>query len=136
MADQNHDNNAVHSGALTFACVLLALFAARHFGYYAFDGQDRAQAWNISGAVTSLLLAAAAFRTVPTKTVALIFAWIAFEEVQVIVCSAAWIIHPWTVQTGSDQCSSLVGLDIASLGMIAIVFLLWRLPVRVDSDGD
>ena len=136
MANSSHDDAAIHGRTVAFAAGLLALFAARHLGYYLFDGADRAHAWNISGAVLGLILAALAVMAVPTRVVVLICAWAAFEELQVILCSAAWIIRPWTVLPGRDQCSALVGVDLGALGLMAIMFLLFRLPVRSDSDEE
>jgi hypothetical protein len=111
---------------------MLALFAARHYGYYLFNGSDRAHVWNISGAVICLMFAGAIFLAYPSRAMALVLAWIGFEEVQVVMCGVAWLWNPWNVPAGQDVCSSALGFNLAAIGIVIITFLLIRLPVRSD----
>ncbi len=115
---------------------VLLLFVARHYGYYLVDGENRGQVWNISGAVMGLILMAAALRTWPSIGMLSVVAWAFFEEVQVIACSIAYMVNPWVVPDGQDQCSSLFGFDLYSLGIVAITLILWSLPVRSYSRDD
>jgi hypothetical protein len=129
MADRNNLDVAVYDSV---AVGMLALFSARHYGYYLFNGADRAHVWNISGAVICLMFAGAIFLAYPSRAMALVLAWIGFEEVQVVMCGVAWLWNPWNVPAGQDVCSSAIGFNLAAIGIVLITFLLIRLPVRSD----
>ena len=102
---------------------LLALLVALHYGYALFDPGDRANAWNAAGAVVrAALLIALAWRW--RGPVLAVVAWWLAEEAMVAGCSVAYIIKPWTVAAGQDQCSALLHFDIAKIGAAVIVVLL------------
>lgn len=102
---------------------LLSLMVALHYGYVIFDPADRAQAWNIAGAVArSALLIALAWKW--RGPVLWVVAWWLAEELMVAGCSAAYIIKPWIVAAGQDQCSALIHFDLAKVGAAVILLLL------------
>ncbi len=115
---------------------IFLMFVARHYGYYLVDGNDRAQVWNISGAVMGLAILAAALRAWPSLVMLAIAAWAGFEEVQVIACSVAYMVNPWAITAGEDQCSSLLGFDLYSAGIVGITLIAWSLAVRSYSSDD
>jgi hypothetical protein len=129
MAHRSHLDVALYDSV---AVGMLALFAARHYGYYLFNGADRAHVWNILGAVICLMFAGAIFLAYPSRALGLVLAWIGFEEVQVIMCGVAWLWNPWNVPAGQDVCSSALGFNLAAVGIVLITFLLLRLPVKSD----
>jgi uncharacterized membrane protein len=130
MADRTDNRTAVRNSAVAVA--LLLVFAARHYGYYLADGPARAHVWNIAGSIICLMFAAAVFLAYRSRLAALVLAWIAFEELQVIACGVAWLWRPWDVPADADVCSSLVGFNLAAVGLALITFLAIRLPVNSD----
>lgn len=113
---------------------LLALLVALHYGYVIFEPADRAQAWNIAGAVArSALLIALAWNW--RGPVLLVVAWWLAEELMVAGCSAAYIIKPWTIAVGQDQCSALIHFDLAKVGSVVIISLLAYTYFRRPSTG-
>ena len=111
---------------MTRAILLLALGVMRHYAYGVFPGALHAQVWNILGAVVmlALLWCLVAGQSWPVIAVA---GWWTFEEAQVVICSTAYIIRPWEVPEGVDQCSALVGLDIGAIGIAVVAALLFKL---------
>lgn len=61
------------------------------------------------------------------KILACVVAWMAFEELQVVICSAAYILTPWHVPEGMAVCSAATGFDLGALGLMAVAFIAWRL---------
>ncbi len=47
-------------------------------------------------------------------------------------CSLVWMVHPWPVLPGADQCSERWGLPMLLVSGIAALFPLcrWRLPTH------
>ena len=129
VANRSNHESALHDSVAVGA---LALFAARHYGYYLFDGADRAHVWNISGAIICLMFAGAIFLAYPSKALGLVLAWIGFEEIQVILCGVAWMWNPWEIPEGQDVCSSALGFNLASIGIVLITFLLLRIVRKPD----
>ena len=105
---------------------LLALGVALHYGYLLLDPADRADAWNVVGAVTrAALLIALAWRW--RGPVLLVVAWWLAEEAMVAGCSLAYMVQPWIVGPGQDQCSALIGMDISKIGAAIIAALSFAL---------
>jgi hypothetical protein len=110
----------VHWSVLLFAGVL------KHYGYYAARPEWHADVKNIVGAaLTILVIWVWAWKWRPLALVAI---WWTFEELQVITCSILYMVEPWVVKEGEDQCSALIGFNLASIGLLMIGgILLWRL---------
>jgi hypothetical protein len=120
------DHYANRSAAVHRALGILALCTATHYGYLLADPGDGAQVWNIAGAVSrSALLLAVVWRWRGVEVVGAALWWFA-EEAMVVVCSTAYIVKPWVVPPGQDQCSSLLHFDLGKLGAAVLVcVLLW-----------
>ena len=111
---------------------LLALLVALHYGYTMFEPADRANAWNAAGAVArAALLIALAWRW--RGPVLAVVAWWLAEEAMVAGCSVAYIIKPWAVAAGQDQCSALLHFDVAKVGAAVILGLLAYIIFRPPS---
>jgi hypothetical protein len=52
--------------------------------------------------------------------------WWAAEEGMVAVCSVAWVLAPWEVAAGQDQCSALLQFDLGKLGAAILALLALR----------
>lgn len=84
-----------------------------------------AELWNIGGAVGRLLLlglVVLAYRSAPVTAAAL---WWAVEDLQVIGCGAWWMVAPWPVEIGENQCSALVGVPLSLAGVSLGAVLAW-----------
>ena len=53
--------------------------------------------------------------------------WWAWEEMQVVVCAASYIVEPWTVEAGQGICSARIGFDLGALGLVAVAFFAIRM---------
>jgi hypothetical protein len=104
------------------AAALLLAGVLRHYGWELLPPEIQALAWNISGAVIiTILLWAVAWQYSATRLIVL---WWTFEELQVIVCSLARMLRPWTVGAGEAQCSALLGFDLSTIGLLLISLIL------------
>jgi hypothetical protein len=102
-------------------------------GYLIFDEGDRAQAWNAAGAVVraAFLITLAWHWRGPILAVV---GWWLIEETLVVGCSVGYIIHPWPVPAGMDQCSALVGFDLGKVSGAAMIGILIWLLMRHGED--
>lgn len=116
MADPRHDHTAIHGGAIALA--LLGLGLAVHYGYRLAPPEHRADIWNACGAIARVILLSASVWRVRSRLVLLVAAWWACEELLAAGCSVAYIVRPWPVDVGADQCSALAGFDLGRIGML------------------
>ena len=83
----------------------------------------QADLWNASKAllIMGLLgLVALAWHCIEvTAAVALL----AVFELEVAGCSLAWLVHPWPVRAGEEQCSAALGLPLGLLGALLGLYL-------------
>lgn len=105
------------------ACALLLVLAVRHYGYDLWPPELRGLASKALGALSLLtmvwLVVALAPRAHAITAIAL---WWSVEEVQVALCSFAYMVRPWPVSVGQSICSARLDFD---LGAIGIVVLFW-----------
>ena len=120
MAHRSHDRTAVYGAAVG----LLALGAGLHYGWAIVPAEHAAQVWNICGAVARAALLIAVVHRVMHPLVLTVAAWWLAEEMLVAGCSALYIARPWSVPAGQAQCSSLFGLDLGTLGAMAVMFIV------------
>jgi uncharacterized membrane protein len=111
---------------------LLAGGAALHMGYGLFPADQQALAWNALGAAARLALLAMLVYPVKTLYMGAVVAWLAAEELQVIVCNSAFMFKPWHVGPGQDVCSAWVRTDIGKLTAVSVALLLATLPSKFD----
>jgi hypothetical protein len=106
------------------AALVLVAGYAKHYGNYLAIPEWRADVQNIvEAAIAIAVLSMVAWKWRQTLLVAIL--WIA-EEALVIGCSGLYIYSPWERKSDEDQCSGLIGFDLASIGLLAVgVILLW-----------
>jgi hypothetical protein len=102
------------------ASALLLIGALRHYGWALVPAELAGVASKGLGAVAILSLLAL---LQPKGFAALVAAWIAFEELQVLICSAMWMRKPWHVEPGQAMCSAFVGFDIGSVSLVIVAAL-------------
>ncbi len=124
--------------------VLLLIVASRHYGIYVVPGPDRADAWNILGALAILALSTLIVvrehqeKSGMAQVNMLVLAVLAFHEIPVIASSIAWMVEPWEVPEGMGQLSAWAGLDLARIGalvvMLALAHIVGRKTAPANSD--
>lgn len=96
--------------------------------FYAYEfapPADRAEVWNLGGASGRLLLVALvvlAYRSAPITAAAL---WWVVEDLQVVGCGVWWMVAPWPMEAGENQCSALVGVPLSLAGLSLGAVLTW-----------
>ena len=121
-ADSSRYNAAVYGLAVAAAGALL------HYGYNLAPVQHQAQVWNIAGALCRFVMLAIILWRVRGLALAPGAWWLA-EEALVVGCSTAFILRPWVVPAGQDQCSALLGYDLGKVSaaiLMVIVAYLYR----------
>jgi len=103
---------------------LLAGGAVLHLGYAVAPIHVQPLAWNALGALARLLLVLALVFPVTSPAVGAVVAWIAAEELQVVVCNAAFALRPWPILPGQEMCSAMIGQDISKYAAAAVIGLL------------
>lgn len=105
------------------AAFLLAVGGFRHYGWALFPPDLAGVA---SKGLGGLAILALIFAILASKESLLCWAvgiWWAFEEAQVVLCSALWMVNPWHVPKGQAMCSARVGFDIGALSVIIVAAL-------------
>jgi hypothetical protein len=110
---------------------LLAGGAVLHMGYAVFPPDTRALAWNALGAAARLALLLALVSPIYGWYMGAVVGWLAAEELQVIVCNAAFAVAPWPVLPGQDMCSAWIQTDIGKLSAVAVAALLLAQPNNI-----
>ena len=72
-------------------------------------------------------LLASFHRVAPDAPLAGVLLWWAWEELQVILCSAWFIFDPWPIDPGQAMCSAKLGFDLGALGVLIVAVLALRL---------
>ena len=96
--------------------------------FYAYEfapAESKAEVWNLGGAIGRMLLlvlVVLAHRSAPVTAAAL---WWAVEDLQVIGCGAWWMVAPWPMEDGENQCSALVGVPLSLAGLSLGAVLAW-----------
>ena len=104
---------AVNVGAL-----LALVLAVRHYGWMLAPAADRADLWYILGAAAVAVLAFGWALWARSSVVWGLWLILAWHELSVGGCSVAYIVSPWPVPLGEDQCAALVAWDLRKLGAI------------------
>ena len=103
--------------------VLLLTASTRHYLWPAAPDALQGMASKGLGACEVLVLLAVVWRLAPSKAMALVLSWWAFEELQTALCSIAYMHAPWTVPPGVGICSAAVGIDIGAAGILAVAWI-------------
>lgn len=112
---------AVDRSNRNLAIALILVGASRHYGWALFDPSIRGIVSKALGGLAILCLLWIIRRD--SWQVLLVLLWWAFEEAQVVGCSVAYLIKPWSIAVGQPLCSSLVGFDIGSIGIFVVAAL-------------
>lgn len=106
------------------AGALLLVMAVRHYGYDFWPPELRGLASKALGALSLLSLVWLAVWLVPRdRTITAIALWWSVEEVQVVLCSFAFMREPWPVPRGQSICSARLDLDLGAIGIVVIFWL-------------
>jgi hypothetical protein len=107
--------NRIYLRDSVYGVGLLSLAVVRHYGYTLASLEDRAWVWNVTGSAIMLALVVALARHLKSRAVWIVVAVWAWEELQVMSCGVAWLIHPWPILAGMDTCSSWSGVTLAKI---------------------
>lgn len=105
---------------MNFIAGLMLVATGRHYLWPLFPLELQGMASKGLGACAILALLACIWHLKPSKPLAWVLAWWAWEELQVALCALAYMAEPWAVQPGQGICSDLVGLDIGAAGILAL----------------
>lgn len=110
----------------------LLVGALRHYGYqFAPPELAGIVSKGLGGAAILALLAMVWLRSDRSKMLAAVLLWWAWEETQVVVCSALYAWRPWHVEPGQGICSALSGLNMDSIGVLALALLAANATAKV-----
>ena len=118
---------AVNVGAL-----LALVLAVRHYGWVLAPAEWHADVWNILGAAVVVVLAFGWALWARSSVVWGLWGILAWHELSVAGCSLAYIVRPWPVLPGQDQCAAMVDWDVQKLGALVVLLgvlcllALWR----------
>ena len=119
---------------MNLAAELLLIAALRHYGWALLPAELQGMASKGLGAAAALVLLSVVWRLRPSKILLPVLLWWAWEELQTLICAAAWIIDPWTVPPGVGICSARIGFDLGATGILAVAIIAYRLvPVSIYS---
>lgn len=71
-----------------------------------------------------------------TRAGAAIFLWWAWEELQVLTCTAWFMVDPWPVAQGQAICSAKAGFDLGAAGVLILSLVLMRQCEVLQCRGD
>lgn len=97
-----------------------------HYAWAWFPAEQQARIWNACGALGRLVLLLALVWHVRSRLVIWCALWWACEELLTIGCSLAFLYAPWVIPEGEAQCSSLLQLDLGTIGQLVGAALLLK----------
>ena len=123
------------------AAPLLGLCVVRHYGWLAWAIEDRGTASKMLGSVAALGLLAIILHLVWERVnflLGAVFAAYAFEELQTVLWTIAYMHEPWEVAPGQSLGSSRIEFDIGAASLLGLAWLAWKLaaPVNYDSTAE
>jgi hypothetical protein len=113
--------------AVNVGAVLALVLAVRHYGWVLAPAAWHADVWNILGAAAVAVLAFGWALWARSSVVWGLWLVLAWHELSVGGCSVAYIVSPWQVAPGQDQCAALVEWDTQKLGALVVLLLVARL---------
>lgn len=115
------------------AAFLLLVGASRHYLWPHFPAELQGMASKGFGAAAVLCLLAVVWRQGPSRSLGWVLAWWAWEELQVVLCSLAYMHTPWSVEPGQGICSARIGFELGAAGILAVAALAHRLSTLTGS---
>ena len=113
---------------VAFAIVTLTIVC--HYLWKRFPAEMQADIWNISMAVYSMLVTIAAGLVFRSRLVWLAVALSSGYFLQVAGCSAAYLISPWDVGPGEEQCSAGLHFPLGTLGLAVAMIVLSKITKK------
>lgn len=106
------------------AVVLLLVMACRHYLYDLWPAELRGLASKALGAIALLSLVWLCVALAPrSHLITAVALWWSIEEVQVALCSFAYMVKPWPVAPGQSICSARLDLDLGAIGIVVVFWL-------------
>ena len=117
---------------MSLAPLLLAVGASRHYLWAQFPPAMQGGVSKALGAAATLILLGCVYRAQPSKPMAWVLLWWAWEEAQTLLCGAAWAAGPWPVAPGQGICSGRLDFDLGAIGILIVAAIAMRLtPVKM-----
>lgn len=123
--------NAAARHAMAAAAALLLITTVRHYGYDWAPVQHQPVASKGLGGAALLAQAWVIYALIPSRVLLPVVLFVTWQELQVVLCSAAYIQAPWPVPPGQGLCSARAGFDIGAASIIATAFLARWLAVKL-----
>ncbi len=106
------------------AVVLLLAMAGRHYLYDAWPPELLGLASKALGALALLTLVWLVYSLAPrSSALTAVALWWSVEEVQVALCSFAYMRWPWPVAVGQSICSARLDFDLGAIGIVVVFWL-------------
>lgn len=117
------------------AAVLMAALVLREVAWAWFPAELQGMASKGLGALLVLVLLGAVWLlSSRSGWLMAAMAYGAWSALQTAICSAAYMVEPWTVPPGVGICSARIDFDLGALGLLAAAwFALRASPVRPSS---
>lgn len=109
------------------AAIMLAICTVRNFGWEAFPDDLKGLASKGLGGLAMCALIWIVFLMSPSRAVRLVALVWSAHELQVFICSFAFMVEPWAVLPGQPMCSARLDFDLGAIGITAIAFLAWHI---------
>lgn len=104
---------------------MLMVGASRHYLWAMMPPDWRGSASKaLGGAALLALIWIVYLLSTRARWLLLVLLWWSVEEMQVVLCSVAYIVELWVVPVGQSICSARLDLDIGSVTIVAVAALL------------
>ena len=110
--------------AYGLAIVLLAIFVTRHWGWDFFPDDLKGLASKGLGGLALLAMVWVVYSLSPSRPALGVVLFASVMELQVAICSFAFMRWPWPLMPGQPMCSAKVEFDLGSVGIVAVVWIL------------
>ncbi len=105
---------------LALAALLLLVGVARHYGWDMAPAGMKGLAAKGLGAAAVLALLSVVWTLTRARIMAPVLLWWAWEELQVLLCSAWYAVEPWPILPEQPMCSARAGFDLGAAGILAV----------------
>jgi hypothetical protein len=103
------------------ACELLLIVAMREHLWPHLPAHLQGMASKGLGAALVLVLLLMVYRHAPkSRALVVVLLLAAWYSTQTLICSAAYMVEPWTVPPGQGICSARIGFDLGALALVAV----------------
>lgn len=111
---------------------LLLLFVLGSYGWQHVPADAQADIASIGAHAIILALLLMVGRAYRSRSLLPVLILQAGYSLQAAGCSAAYLIAPWPVQPGEEQCSAGLGIPLGMFGLVAALLILSNLSRRRD----